>query len=491
MKCPNCGAEMADESLYCENCGEDIHIVPDFEPELEYSMEQTLKGIKKDVLEEERKKRKKEKKDEKSPVKEKQNMEEQMLLKRKQNKWIFIGSASAIVFVAILIGMITLYQYHSYDYQLLKANSSMAESQYESAVKHYQRAMELNAEDVEVSFSLAEAYYLKGNKIQYEYILRGITKREGVSEEQLERAYSKLITIYREKNDYKTINELILDSNSESIKVSYQEYTAPIPEFNYEEGEYEEIIPLKLSVGTVGTIYYTLDGSIPDKSSMIYTAPIFLDDGTHRINAYFVNEYGISSEVVTKEYQIEIEQALAPEVTVISGEYHVPMVIEVISTGDSNIYYSTDGSDPTLNSTLYTRPIYMPLGTTNYKFAYVNEDGSSSQITLRSYRLVLETDLTPGDCESIIVNYVLSTGKILNTEGLYQEESLAKYLYLYQYTATINEDNDYYVIAEYHQTADGVKERTGNFYAVNVYDGSYKKLLIDERNRFTLEEISN
>ena len=34
MKCPNCGAEMEEGKLYCEHCGEDIHIVPDFEPEV-------------------------------------------------------------------------------------------------------------------------------------------------------------------------------------------------------------------------------------------------------------------------------------------------------------------------------------------------------------------------------------------------------------------------------------------------------------------------
>ncbi|MGN1146214.1 MAG: zinc-ribbon domain-containing protein, partial [Acetatifactor sp.] len=39
MKCPNCGAKMPENSLYCEHCGEDIHIVPDFEPELELNIE--------------------------------------------------------------------------------------------------------------------------------------------------------------------------------------------------------------------------------------------------------------------------------------------------------------------------------------------------------------------------------------------------------------------------------------------------------------------
>ena len=53
MKCPNCGAEMPAGSLYCEQCGEDIHIVPDFEPEVEFNIEQTIQGIAEDILEDE------------------------------------------------------------------------------------------------------------------------------------------------------------------------------------------------------------------------------------------------------------------------------------------------------------------------------------------------------------------------------------------------------------------------------------------------------
>ena len=51
MKCPNCGEEMAEDRLYCEHCGEDIHIVPDFEPELERNLEQSISTIMEDLQE--------------------------------------------------------------------------------------------------------------------------------------------------------------------------------------------------------------------------------------------------------------------------------------------------------------------------------------------------------------------------------------------------------------------------------------------------------
>ena len=35
MQCPKCGEKLNKGRLYCENCGEEIRIVPDFEPEIE------------------------------------------------------------------------------------------------------------------------------------------------------------------------------------------------------------------------------------------------------------------------------------------------------------------------------------------------------------------------------------------------------------------------------------------------------------------------
>ncbi len=42
MKCPKCGYEWTEGHLYCDNCGEEFRIVPDFEPEIEKEMNETL-----------------------------------------------------------------------------------------------------------------------------------------------------------------------------------------------------------------------------------------------------------------------------------------------------------------------------------------------------------------------------------------------------------------------------------------------------------------
>ena len=44
MKCPNCGAQIPINSLYCETCGEDIHIVPNIDFN-DLDIQDTMDGI--------------------------------------------------------------------------------------------------------------------------------------------------------------------------------------------------------------------------------------------------------------------------------------------------------------------------------------------------------------------------------------------------------------------------------------------------------------
>lgn len=49
MICPRCGYEMKEEHLYCERCGAEIQIVPDFEPEIQNSIEETLSTVAEEI----------------------------------------------------------------------------------------------------------------------------------------------------------------------------------------------------------------------------------------------------------------------------------------------------------------------------------------------------------------------------------------------------------------------------------------------------------
>ena len=53
MKCPNCGTEMEEEKLLCENCGYEVRIVPEFDIELEDTLKESISVMMEDMAEEE------------------------------------------------------------------------------------------------------------------------------------------------------------------------------------------------------------------------------------------------------------------------------------------------------------------------------------------------------------------------------------------------------------------------------------------------------
>lgn len=462
MKCPNCGEEMADGTLYCEHCGEDIHIVPDFEPELEQNIQQIISGIM-DELEE--------------PQLEEDEDETSQSKPKKRIKWLIPATLAALVLGAAVGMGVWVYLYNSEEYQVSKAEQCVASEDYDNAIAHYNRALELDEDNIELQFSLAEVYFLKNNKIEYEYLLREVTRNENATTEQLDRAYGRLIAIYRAREDYQTINELILGSSNEQLISMYQNYIANPPEFSVIEGDYTSIQPLKLTAMGTGSIYYTLDGSDPDENSMLYTMPIILENGNYVVKAVFINENGIVSEIVRKEYYIDYDVIPAPEVSIASGEYNLPQFIEVLNVdSEEEVYYTTNGTDPTYSSNVYTGPIPMPIGASHYKFARI-VDGVVGEVAECRYELHLNTDFTPEQAVGAVQEYALSIGRIVDGIGHFDETG-AIYVYEYLYVININNVSDYYVITEVLRSEDGSQVRTGNFYAVDIYN----------RTRFRLQQ---
>lgn len=483
MKCPHCGNELKEGYLICEKCGEEIRIVPDFEPEIENSITETLSTLA--ALQEGEDRQEKLQADE--TVEEKSEPESDEIVTDGRKMWVI---ASLILLFVVLLVSCGAYVYHirTVEYQISKAKEYAAKQSYSEAIACLENAYERYPDVAQLLFLEADYFYLQQDNDSAIRVLYRIIEGGSFSYEDLEEAYNKVITILANQGLYGQINELLRDCPESGIVSMFQSYLAMEPEFSYVEGSYAEVIPLKLSSNTAGTIYYTMDGSMPTKNSLIYTAPLFLETGEYTISAFFVNDYGIESEVVSKTYIINLSVPNAPEVELYSGEYTEPMMVSVEGIEGCKIFYTTDGSDPTEDSVPYTGPIPMPLGKTLFKFVNISEEGVSSEVTLRTYTLVLRDAISTANAVSGLVNRLVETGYLEDVQGHNKRQS-GTLSYQFSSVLRIGDTDDYYTVYEYYDDGTGILSRTDKVFLVQIYTGDAAQLGYDENGEFMAVSI--
>ncbi len=286
MKCEKCGAEIPEGKLYCEHCGEELHIVPYFEPEVEIQMDESLQHIRKEVIE--------------------QTTGPLPIVKTKRKHHYLVWVIILVIF-SLTVGLVALsYLFNSPQYQLNQGNRCVNKGEYEEAVEHYSSALEKGTENyVEVYLYMVKCYEMLGFDGQYEEYLLKIIDAEDANENELLIAYTKLIALYSRGNSYQTINSLLKRCKNDNIVNTYKNFLVEIPKFSHEAGYYKEIIPLKITSPQNFKVYYTTDGTDPTSESTMYEYPIFLDNGEYEFRAICVSEHGVASDIVIYQFQIE------------------------------------------------------------------------------------------------------------------------------------------------------------------------------------------
>lgn len=460
--------------MYCEHCGMEIQIVPDFEPEIENSISETLNTLAEQLTQ-------KEEKEDIPQEEENVGKEAHIFTKLLTNRKIFFGATMGLTVLVILLFLMIffLYQYHSKGYQVSRALEYADKGQYKEAVECLKMAESMDEMDADIYFLMADYYYLMGKETDAVITLKNIALTPGFSEEDMENAYGKIISIYKKNEDYQSISDLLLACTSQDVIYAYQNYMAYPPDFSYIEGTYQEIIPLKLSSNTSGKIYYTLDGSTPDESSTVYTTPIFLETGTYKVSAFFVNDYGIKSETVTKIYVIELSAPKAPEINMYSGEYTEPAMIEAEIPQGCLVYYTSDGSEPDNDSTQYTGPIPMPIGNSVFKFVSYSKEGVAGEVVTRTYTLKLNAQYTVNDALSMLSEALVKQGYILDMYGN-KEGIQGRYVYKMGSVNRVKDGQDYYFIYEYYEDSEHSQSKTGRIFGVNITTGACGAIGLDE-----------
>ena len=148
-----------------------------------------------------------------------------------------------------------------------------------------------------------------------------------------------------------------------------------------------------MSTPTPGAvIYYTTNGSDPTSSSSQYTTPVTLNQNT-TLKARALKNNWTGSNISSGGYTFTVS---TPVFDPVPGVYsnQVSVAINSATTG-ADIRYTTDGSDPTSNSTLYTNPVNMT-HTTLLKAKAFKTNWNSSGIVSGNYTITtLQTVATP------------------------------------------------------------------------------------------------
>lgn len=464
MKCQKCGAELTSDHLYCDICGAEYQIVPDFEPEIENSIAKSMSEIS-EIIEED-------------AVKKEIPVSKTGSIKVPSFFIIFLIVLTCSVFVYSGYFKYT----HSVNYQNKQAIEAMNNYDYYKAAQIYEKIRKANTDDAYWYIKEAEVKLMLEEKNRaYTLALLAIQL-----DKNTDMAYEFLLSYLDTEKNYTEMNQHLKECKSEEIREKYWEYLCEVPDLNYESGNYDNALELSFGKDFQGTIYYTLDETIPDKHSSKYEKPIKLGNGTHVLTAVYENVFGMISDPVIMEYKITSDTPLAPIVNLSSGKYSNAEMIVINVEEGTKVYYTTDLTHPTAESIEYTAPIPMPLGESRFNFIAYSEKGISGPVTQRNFMLNIKTNVTPEEAESLLVQKLISTGHILDRNGAVKDR-YGVFRYFYKFPISETEIN-YYVFEE-HYMENQINNPLNHFYAVDVLYGSIYKLIPDGSGNFTRVEI--
>lgn len=482
MKCPNCGNKIPEGHLYCENCGKEINFVPEFDPEIENKINESLSGVANDLKDE-------------------SIFYTKKLPGMKANKTELKPFVIPLITgIGIIVALIIVFLFMG------NSNTSLgyeeqAENYYvggklDDAINAIDKALESVPDDdidkrAELMFKKygyqKEAGYLEEASLT----LNEMTNTEVFDEATVTTATDLLVSYYEESKDYNAIYELITKSDNKAVKDKYAAYIPVSPTIIPEGGDFDEVVYVRITDDAPGDIYYTVNGNDPDENSIHYEDELVLEEeGDYNIRAVFINKYGIKSEVVKYLFHLENIGPAEPVIMEDSGEYSQSTMIVAVCDPGCRILYTTDGSDPTESSTEYTVPISMPMGTSKYKFVTIDDEGRLSNVVERDYHLTYTTMVSVDQARASIISILVKLDILLDSNGSVRGEE-GHYDYVYDGDIEIAGSGAYYKFVETHVYNDGHTSDTGLLYAVNTHDGKVNRLGYDSSGNYTLITISN
>ena len=390
---------------------------------------------------------------------------------KKPRKIILI--VSLVITGCIVIGLVaymlikkTIDKSHGYAYYNNLAYEKMDNKDYEAAITNFKKALSFeesksNAKErADMMFWLYDSYKQTGKTEE------GIPYLEEILEldDKNETAYAYLIDYYGTLNKFEELAALFekaKETGDSKIIELFSRYNGTKVEIYPAAGDYDDDIEVKLTTtDSKAKIYYSLNNG----SDQIYVSDIKLGEGNNTLNYYSINEYGIKSDILTAEYNVNYkapsEPVISPEETDIAGNEKVKVTISGYAD-NAKVYYTLDGSEPTVSSKEYTGEFELESGTTTVTVLVINERGAKVTAT-KTYNVTYADKYTADTAEGVIWKKLIEKG-LVDSEHK-QSSDLCELKYYSKKTISKEPFHLFYFIVD-----DEIKDY---FYGVNSQNGT-------------------
>jgi hypothetical protein len=215
-------------------------------------------------------------------------------------------------------------------------------------------------------------------------------------------APARRVSLFPLQNSFTSLNASGLAMFDAAMRWSIQAPGSSIVEpvnFNPPAGAYSGTISLSLDTPTSGaSIRYTLDGSTPTTNSTLYLGAFNISPPI-TVKAMAHKQGFINSSVTSASYTLQANQVEAPAINPPAGGYPGNVSVTLSSgTSGATIRYTTNGSTPTTNSTIYTGAFNITPPKTVKAMAH-KSGMLNSTVTTASYTVQTQVDtpnISPG-----------------------------------------------------------------------------------------------
>ena len=191
---------------------------------------------------------------------------------------------------------------------------------------------------------------------------------DGTTPDETSSVYSSAIAI---PNEGITIKAVAKAADKDLSAVASAHYTVSMqtvatPTFSPMGGSVPAGSTIIISCDTAGaTIYYTTDGSEPDESSTVYADGVTVGTTAFTLKAYAAKENMLDSATVSENYTVAMDMVATPVISPNAGAVNKGTEVSITcETAGAEIHYTTDGTNPTASSPVYSAAFVINAATT-------------------------------------------------------------------------------------------------------------------------------